>query len=42
MRRSASHEPRAAPCVSTASSAYAEHVGVKRHLGANERDTRFL
>jgi len=26
-RRAASQEPRIAPCVSTASSAYAEHVG---------------
>ena len=32
-RRTASHPPRAAPYVSTASSAYAEQVGWKRHAG---------
>jgi hypothetical protein len=31
----ASHPPRAAPCLATASSAYWEQEGVKRHAGGN-------
>ena len=42
MRLKASHPPRTTPYLSTDVSAYAEHVGVKRHEGGSMGETSTL